>query len=69
MNQDQTKLLDIASELMCPECASKNLNRSRRRGILEPIFLYLLGFHAFQCETCYTRFYYRTTLPIASSEE
>lgn len=62
------KRFDIASEPTCPKCKSRVVHRSKRRGILERIILYPLGFRAYRCEYCDHRFYSKTT-PIASLEE
>jgi len=42
----------------CPRCASSNLRRSRRRGILERA-LSLAGRLPYRCRECDLRFYFR----------
>jgi len=50
------KASDIAPEISCPQCGSKNVHRTERKGILERAFLYPLGFRAYRCEACDKRF-------------
>jgi hypothetical protein len=68
LNSDQMKRLDIAFEPTCPQCKSTVVHRTKRRGILERIILYPLGFRAYRCGYCDHRFCSKTK-PIASLEE
>jgi hypothetical protein len=61
-NPDQLKRLDIASEPTCPQCHSAFVYRTKRKGILERIILYPLGFRAYRCEYCDNRFCRRPKL-------
>jgi len=68
VNPDHVKRLPIASETTCPKCKSKVVYRTKRRGIMERIILYPLGFRAFHCKYCRNRFCSRTK-PAGSLEE
>jgi hypothetical protein len=68
MNPNEREQEDIASEPICPECGSAIVYRTKRKGILERIILYPLGYRAYRCEICDLRFRYRPGHPIASSE-
>jgi hypothetical protein len=59
MNPNQMELEDIGSEPICPGCGSAIVYRTHRRGILERIILYPLGFRAYRCEICDLRFRFR----------
>jgi hypothetical protein len=52
VNPDQLKRLDIATETTCPQCYSTIVYRTKRKGILERILLYPLGYRAYRCEIC-----------------
>jgi hypothetical protein len=41
----------------CPHCNSKNIHRSKRRGIFESYVLSLVPIRPFRCEDCDCRFY------------
>jgi sporulation related protein len=56
VNPDQTKRLLIAPEITCPKCKSRVVFRTKRKGFLERIVLYPLGYRAYQCEYCLKRF-------------
>lgn len=56
VNPDQIKRLEIAPETACPQCKSRVVFRTKRRGFLERVVLYPLGFRAYQCEYCLKRF-------------
>jgi len=56
VNPNQTKRLQGATETTCPQCKSRVVYRTKRKGILERIILYPLGFRAYQCMYCLTRF-------------
>jgi hypothetical protein len=56
LNPDHTKRLQSAPETTCPQCKSRVVYRTKRKGILERIILYPLGFRAYQCKYCLTRF-------------
>ena len=56
VNPDQTKRLQIAAEIICPQCKSRVVFRTKRKGFLERIVLYPLGYRAYQCEYCLKRF-------------
>lgn len=45
---DQTERTDIASQVSCPRCESLEVRRTKRKGILERILLYPLGFRAYR---------------------
>jgi hypothetical protein len=60
LNANPMKRLRTASELSCPQCKSRTVYRTKRRGILERIILYPLGFRAYRCEYCNKRFCSRT---------
>ena len=44
--------------LHCPECHSKRIHQSRRKGVVEKIILTLLFIRPFRCEQCDLRFYH-----------
>ena len=56
VNPDQLKRLQIAPEIACPRCKSRVVFRTKRKGFLERIILYPLGYRAYQCEYCLKRF-------------
>jgi hypothetical protein len=62
------KRVEITSELICPQCKSRAVYRTKRRGILERILLYPLGYRAYRCEICDMRFCSKPK-PIVSIEE
>jgi predicted Zn-ribbon and HTH transcriptional regulator len=41
----------------CPICNSKNVARSRRRGVLDFLVLPLLLLRPFRCQSCDNRYY------------
>jgi hypothetical protein len=41
----------------CPQCSSVRIHQSRRRGIIETMFLALIYFRPFRCERCDLRFF------------
>ncbi len=41
----------------CPHCGSRDIQRSRRRGLLERLFLPVVLRRPFKCERCLHRFY------------
>ncbi len=45
---------------LCPDCKSPYIDRVRRTGIVETIFLPLLGFYPWRCEDCVNLFLCRT---------
>ena len=47
---------DIAPDVSCPQCGSIDVYRTKRKGILEHILLYPLGYRAYRCEMCDMRF-------------
>jgi hypothetical protein len=47
---------DIAPQVTCPQCESREVCRTKRNGILERVLLYPLGFRAYRCEICDARF-------------
>src|SRR4029077_6254600 len=53
---NQMERSDTASEVSCPHCGSTTVDRTRRKGILERIILYPLGYRAYRCEICDMRF-------------
>jgi DNA-directed RNA polymerase subunit RPC12/RpoP len=65
----EKQTLQNATELTCPECASKKLHRSRRRGFWERIILYQLGYRPYRCEDCDKRFRSKSNSPIAPTDE
>ena len=50
----------MPTELACPQCKSRNIYRTKRKGPLERMVLYPLGFRAYQCGYCKKRFYSNT---------
>jgi hypothetical protein len=56
LSPDQMERSEIAREPTCPLCQSRVVRRTKRRGILERIVLYPLGFRAYRCEFCDHRF-------------
>jgi hypothetical protein len=56
LNPNQTKRPRAGSETTCPQCNSRVVYRTKRRGILERIILYPLGFRSYQCYYCLHRF-------------
>jgi DNA-directed RNA polymerase subunit RPC12/RpoP len=69
VNPDQMKQLSIASEPTCPQCKSRIVYRTKRRGVLERIILYPLGFRAYRCKDCENRFCSNAKRSLASQEE
>jgi len=47
----------FAMKRCCPDCQSRNVRRSVRRGILEIVGLSLILMRPFRCERCDTRYY------------
>ena len=43
----------------CPSCQSREVERTARRGILERVFLLLVGQRPYRCLNCHRRFYDR----------
>jgi predicted Zn-ribbon and HTH transcriptional regulator len=43
--------------LQCPQCDSKRIHQSRRKGILERGILAMIFIRPFRCEKCDLRFY------------
>jgi hypothetical protein len=43
--------------VVCPQCQSKAIRRSKRRGIFESFVLSLISIRPFRCTDCYHRFY------------
>lgn len=41
----------------CPHCGSREVHRSRARGIIERHILQAFRFHPYRCESCDSRFY------------
>jgi uncharacterized C2H2 Zn-finger protein len=60
-DSDQMKR-DTKSTLSCPQCDSTIVYRTKRKGILERIILYPLGYRAYRCEICDMRFRYKPKL-------
>jgi DNA-directed RNA polymerase subunit RPC12/RpoP len=51
------------SFIECPRCASKELRRSRGRGIFERILLRAIGKFPYRCDECDLRFYAKGRMP------
>jgi hypothetical protein len=68
VNPDQLKRLEIASETICPQCFSTFVYRTKRKGVLERIVLYPLGYRAYRCEICDLRFCSKSKPRITSDE-
>ena len=43
--------------LQCPQCDSKRIHQSRRKGIIEGGILAMIFIRPFRCEKCDLRFY------------
>ena len=41
----------------CPHCGSREIHRSRARGIIERHIVSILRFYPHRCESCDSRFY------------
>jgi hypothetical protein len=41
----------------CPHCHSKNISKSKRRGLLESMVLKLVNVRPYRCLACDSRFY------------
>jgi hypothetical protein len=52
----------------CPNCASRAIRRSRKKGLLERTLLAALFVNPYRCETCDER-YYRLRLPVHPVEK
>lgn len=50
-----------AVSVACPQCQSKAIRRSMRRGMLETAILWLIPVRPFRCKDCDHRFYSRTS--------
>lgn len=50
-------------EFRCPGCLGQKAYRSRYRGILEQVFLFLLLLKPVRCERCFHRTYIFRTVP------
>jgi transposase-like protein len=51
----------------CPQCRSKDIRRSRRKGFLESSILSLILLRPFRCQDCNRRFY-RLVSPATSAQ-
>jgi hypothetical protein len=69
VNPNQMEQEDIASEPICPQCHTTIVYRTKRKGILERILLYPVGYRAYRCEICDTRFCSKLKFKITSSNE
>jgi hypothetical protein len=45
----------------CPHCGSREIHRSRARGIIERHIVSILRFYPHRCESCDSRFYMLVT--------
>jgi hypothetical protein len=41
----------------CPQCQSKNIRKSRRRGLLESVVYTLIHVRPYRCQSCDLRFF------------
>jgi len=48
--------------IRCPLCQSKRIHRSKRKGIIERVFLAMMLVRPFRCERCDFRFFRRSSL-------
>jgi hypothetical protein len=46
--------------ISCPLCQSKRIHQSKRKGILEQVFLALILRRPYRCEKCDNRFFHRS---------
>jgi hypothetical protein len=52
----------------CPNCASGNISRCRRSGIIDRV-IGISGLRPHHCSRCYGRFYKHASTPIPSARE
>jgi DNA-directed RNA polymerase subunit RPC12/RpoP len=45
--------------LQCPECQSKNISKSKRRGLFESVVFPLIQVRPYRCMSCDLRFFRR----------
>jgi transposase-like protein len=53
----------LTKSILCPNCASHETRRSRRKGLMERTLFAALFVHPYRCESCDQR-YYRLRLPV-----
>jgi predicted Zn-ribbon and HTH transcriptional regulator len=53
---------------VCPNCASHNIRRSRRKGLLERTLYAALFVNPYRCKTCDER-YFRFRMPVHPAEK
>ena len=41
----------------CPQCQSKNISKSKRRGLLESVVYRLIHVRPYRCQSCDLRFF------------
>lgn len=46
--------------ISCPLCQSKRIHQSKRKGIVEHVFLTLVLRRPYRCEKCDNRFFHRS---------
>ena len=68
-NEGQLNKQKTTPYLTCPACNSKVAHGTKRKGIVESLILYPLGFRAYRCEYCYKRFCSRTKQYLTSQEK
>jgi hypothetical protein len=58
----------LNKSLLCPNCTSVAIHRSRRKGLLENILYAAVFVTPYRCETCDER-YYRFRFPISLAQK
>jgi hypothetical protein len=58
----------LHKSLLCPNCASSAIRKSRRKGLLERILYATVFITPYRCEACDER-YFRLRFPISQGEK